>query len=316
MSDRLAELSGRITSVRKLGSVMGAMRGMAAARVRQAEGEVAAVDSYARTIQNALSQVLSFGAGTPGVTGLEPADILVVFLAEQGFAGVFSEHLLDRLADDPATQPGGADAPRLCLVGTRGASIAAERGMSPWVFRPMPTHGAAVPRFADELTQTVLAACLNPAIGAKVGGLEPGPNRATSAPRIDALFTRLQPGGAPTLELVRLFPALPVPGAAPISPPLLNLTRENLLQDLLAEALYAGLCRAALHAIAAENNARMLAMAAAQSQTERTLEGLVALERRVRQETITSEIIELAAGEAAFHSHTRRRPPDANPAAE
>jgi F-type H+-transporting ATPase subunit gamma len=40
-------------------------------------------------------------------------------------------------------------------------------------------------------------------------------------------------------------------------------------------------------------------MAAAHTQTERQLYSLQATQRRVRQEEITAEIIELAAGEAA-----------------
>ncbi len=72
-----------------------------------------------------------------------------------------------------------------------------------------------------------------------------------------------------------------------------------LLDALTPDYLHAQLCRAALHSFAAENEARMEAMAAAHNQTERQLASLQATQRRVRQEEITAEIIELAAGEAA-----------------
>ena len=81
--------------------------------------------------------------------------------------------------------------------------------------------------------------------------------------------------------------------------PLLNLPPESLLETLTADYLHAELCHAALHGFAAENEARMEAMAAAHTQTERQLAALQATQRRVRQEEITAEIIELAAGEAA-----------------
>ena len=83
------------------------------------------------------------------------------------------------------------------------------------------------------------------------------------------------------------------------APPLLNLAPAVLLEALTADYLHAELCRAALHSFAAENEARMEAMAAAHAQTERTLATLQATQRQVRQEEITAEIIELAAGEAA-----------------
>jgi cation transport ATPase len=62
------------------------------------------------------------------------------------------------------------------------------------------------------------------------------------------------------------------------------------------------ICNAALHAFAAENEARMEAMAAAHNQIERQLSALRARQQNVRQEEITAEIIELAAGETASRS--------------
>jgi F-type H+-transporting ATPase subunit gamma len=59
------------------------------------------------------------------------------------------------------------------------------------------------------------------------------------------------------------------------------------------------ICNAALHAFAAENEARTAAMAAARRQIENELAEFRATERRVRQEAITAEIIELATGERA-----------------
>ena len=87
--------------------------------------------------------------------------------------------------------------------------------------------------------------------------------------------------------------------------PLLNLAPETLLSDLAADYMHAQLCHAALHAFAAENEARMEAMASARSQIERQLSSLQATKRIVRQQEITAEIIELAAGETASHSAER-----------
>jgi F-type H+-transporting ATPase subunit gamma len=83
---------------------------------------------------------------------------------------------------------------------------------------------------------------------------------------------------------------------------LLNLAPEVLLSEFTVDYLHAQLCRAALHAFAAENAARMAAMEAARHQIERQLASLRATQRHVRQDEITAEIIELAAGETASHS--------------
>jgi F-type H+-transporting ATPase subunit gamma len=90
-----------------------------------------------------------------------------------------------------------------------------------------------------------------------------------------------------------------------INAPLLNLASDALLGELTADYLHAHLCTAALHAFAAENEARMEAMASAHNQIERQLSSLRATQRRVRQEEITAEIIELAAGGTASRTDPR-----------
>ena len=54
-----------------------------------------------------------------------------------------------------------------------------------------------------------------------------------------------------------------------------------------------------MHAFVAENEARMVAMVAAKNNTETKLAALVQRERQLRQEEITTEIVELAAGAEA-----------------
>ena len=106
------------------------------------------------------------------------------------------------------------------------------------------------------------------------------------------------------VERRRLFPLdLAVFKTASEAPaPLTYLKPETLLAELTFAYMHAQLCNAALHAFAAENEARMEAMAAARNQIERQLSELQATQRHVRQEEITAEIIELAAGETASRS--------------
>ena len=78
--------------------------------------------------------------------------------------------------------------------------------------------------------------------------------------------------------------------------PLTTLAPRHLLESLAAEYVYAQLCEAATHAFEAENQARMMAMVSAKTNVETKLAGLVQREHRLRQEEITSEIIERAAG--------------------
>lgn len=284
MADRLADVTARLEGIRQLGTVVNAMRGIAAARAQQARGQLAAVDFYAATIAAAIGQALALvPADQAGVRRpVRPA--LVLFCAEQGFAGAFSERVLDAAGADLGTT-------ELFLVGTRGGMVAAERRLGTVWRGAMPAHVPGVPKFADRL-----AGALYSRIAAGVD-------------RLDVLFSRWQPGRGLSVVRSCLFPcdltAFPVPAGA--GPPLAHLATEPLLRALTADYLHARLCHAALHAFVAENEARMETMAAARRQIDRTLTGLQATQRRVRQDEITAEIIELAAGESAIAESGRGR---------
>jgi F-type H+-transporting ATPase subunit gamma len=146
----------------------------------------------------------------------------------------------------------------------------------------MPSHTPGIPKFADRITRAIYDAV--------------GAGRIDS---LDVLFTGRK-AGRPEVIRQTLFPIdlsdLP---AVAFEDPLMQLPVDTLIDSLGADYFHALLCRTALHAFAAENEARLEAMAAAGSQIERELEAFQAKLRRVRQEEITAEILELGTGAAA-----------------
>src|SRR5260370_38999176 len=78
--------------------------------------------------------------------------------------------------------------------------------------------------------------------------------------------------------------------------PITTLPPEELLAELAEEYVYAELCEEVMLSFAAENEARMEAMIAARTNVSRKLDELIGSFRRLRQEEITGEIIELSAG--------------------
>jgi F-type H+-transporting ATPase subunit gamma len=285
MTERLADVSTRIEGIRQLGTVVNAMRGIAAARTQQARGQLAAADNYAATIALAIGRTLALlPAGRARTARGSTRSALVVFCAEQGFAGAFSERVLDAVGTDLS----GSE---LFLIGTRGHAVAAERGVHAAWNSAMPSHSLGIPKLADRISEALYARMA-----------------AGEIDRLDAVFSRWQPGHGIHIERRRLFPLnmSDFPAPANANAPLLNLPSETLLIELTADYVYAQLCNTALHAFAAENEARMEAMAAARGQIERQLSALQASQRILRQEEITSEIIELAAGETASRSSRDR----------
>ena len=264
MSD--AALAARIDGIRQLGSVVRAMTGIAGARARTARTQIAAVEGYAAVLDAALSQ------GLAGVTS-EKADLvarpaLVVFCAEQGFVGGFSERILDAAGAIPAETD-------LFLIGSRGMAIAAARGLAPVWSAAMPSRSASLPKFADRMLAAVFA--------------------DTDLRAISVVYTIWNRGQAEVGRSV-LFPLPPATGPVTQAAPLTNMPADSLTAALGLDQLHARLTRAALHAFVSENEARMAAMSAASRQIEDELGILEALARRVRQEAITAEIIEIASG--------------------
>jgi F-type H+-transporting ATPase subunit gamma len=278
VTERLADISARVDGVRQLGAVVNAMRGIAAARVQQARGQLVAVDAYAATIAGAIGRALILvPPAAPEAAKQSGRPALVLFCAEQGFAGAFSERVLDAAGADLTTS-------ELFLIGTRGAAAALGRGVAVNWKSALPSHSPGIPKLADRIAEALYARIATGEIGS-----------------LDVIVSEWQPGHGAHVERRRLFPfdmtRFPPPAIA--FAPLLNLAPHVLLSDLTSDYLHALLCNAALHAFASENEARMEAMAAAHNQIERQLNSLRASQRHIRQDEITAEIIELAAGETA-----------------
>ena len=270
MTERLSDISARIDGIRQLGAVVNALKGIAAARARTARSQVAAVDSYATTIARAMSsslgpQASKGSAPTTGRTGL------LAFCAEQGFAGAFSERILDAV--------GEIDADNLFLIGTRGLSVATARHLAPGWSAAMPSHTPGIPKLADGITRAVYQSLNKGAIDS-----------------LDVLYASWV-SGRPQVVRSTLFPIdlSDFPPGSDVAP-LTQLPPAVLMASLGANYLHALVCRAALHAFAAENEARLEAMTAAGSQIASELVEFQAVLRRVRQEAITAEIIELGTG--------------------
>ncbi len=278
MTERLANIGARIEGIRQLGSVVSAMRGIAASRAQQARAQIDAVNSYSAILAVAIARASALVRGSAPGGGSDPRRLAVVlFCAEQGFAGAFSERVLDAASAD-------LTASRVFMVGARGAAIAAERGLKLAWSGAMPSQSKGVPRIADKIAEALYARIATGEID-----------------RLDTVFTMWQAGFTATIERRTLFPLDMARFAQPTDRivPLLNLVPSQLLSALTADYVHAQLCEAGLQAFAAENEARMAAMASAHTEIERKLDHLRGQAQIVRQEEITAEIIELAAGDAA-----------------
>lgn len=286
MAERLSDVEARIGSVRQLSAVITAMRGIAAVRSHEATARLPGIRAYADTVGEAIAQALSLLAGWPG--GERAADstapsrhIVIALCSEQGFVGAFNARVLDAAEEAVARAgPGRAD---LMMLGSRGVAAAEERSLPLVWSAPMATHGDQLEALANKLADTLFSRMDGGAVS-HVSIVHAGP---------------AEPGKA-VAEMVDL-PLFPFdfgrfPPVSRAQPPIIQLPAPTLLARLANEYVFAQLCEALSLSYAAENEARMRAMVAARENVRQRLDDLTASARRLRQEQITEEVIELAAG--------------------
>lgn len=97
MTERLQDITDQISHTVQLDGIVNSMRALAALRVRQAREALPATEAYAATVREALLRVLPLLPGEAGRSrhGKNSGVGIILFCAEQGFAGLFSEHILE-----------------------------------------------------------------------------------------------------------------------------------------------------------------------------------------------------------------------------
>ncbi|BAI75374.1 H+transporting two-sector ATPase gamma subunit (plasmid) [Azospirillum sp. B510] len=287
MTERLTEVEARRASVRDLGAVTDVMRSLAAMRLQQALGTLAGTRAYAGVIAGALAQAVDLLDGAASRDAPVPWPVnghgrcaWVLFAPEHGFVGGFAE----RLAEAALAAPPDC---ALWVVGRRGAALLEERGRAPVWSTAMATNTDAVTVTARRIAGALYEAAAAGRLG-----------------RVELLYGRTNAGAPPELTRRLLLP-LDLPqdrfgdGRRPV-PPLVNMPARDLIVRLVDEYVFALLADAAMESFAAENAARLSTMMTARHNIETTLDELTATARHLRQEQVTTELLELVSGAEAM----------------
>lgn len=273
MSERLADITRRIENVHQLEAVVTAMRGIAASRAQQARNLLPSLHAHRSIIAQAIGQALPMLPDEHRRTGGQVyRQATILFCAEQGFAGAFSDRMFEALA----LVEGSRD---IFLVGTRGVMLAEQRHI------PLAWHTTMVPH-----------AALVPALAGRIADALYGWLSDRSGYRVEVVLPTWSAAGGVVVERRSLLPfdfhGFTVSTSG--QPPLITLPPSVLLARLAEEYVFTELCDAALTAFAAENGARVSAMLAAKGNLDHMRTDLQALERQIRQDEITAEVVELA----------------------
>ena len=283
----LIDLRRRIRSVKNTQQITKAMKVVSAAKLRRAQDRVLAACPYAQSIRRMLANVIQAVGEGHEAEGLEflikrpeKRVQLLVITADRGLAGAFNSNVI-RTAQKFIQDNSGAEV-QLELIGRKGRDFFRKRHRH--ITGDYSTIFQKVVRYEDALE-----------IAQKV-------TERFKKGEIDAVYMVLN--NFKSLMASRLVVSRLLPLEPPEKQEQIDYIYEQppgvLLERLLPRYIEAQIYRALLESAAAEHAARMTAMEAASTNAAEVIDSLTLKMNRVRQASITREIIEIVSGAAAL----------------
>jgi|SRR5579871_4720936 len=282
----LIDIRRRVRSVRNTQQITKAMKMVSAAKLRRAQEKALAARPYAKMLQQILANVAE--AASQSAEGAEQAllavrpenrVLVVVVTADSGLAGGFNANLIklaQRFVDDNKGKELSFE-----LLGRKGRDYFRKRSVKILgehidLFRKVKIEDA------DRIANAII-------------------DRFEKA-EIDAVYlfvNEFKTVMTSHLSATRILP-IEVPKSQEPVDYIYEQKPSELLGSLLPRYVKLQIFRALLESAAAEHAARMTAMEAATSNANDVIDKLTLLMNRVRQATITREIIEIVSGAAAL----------------
>ena len=281
----LIDIRRRVRSVKNTQQITKAMKMVSAAKLRKAQERALAARPYAKMLEEMLANVAEAASQNPDndhpLLAVRPEQkvLAIVVTADRGLAGGFNANLIklaQRFWTDNHTKQLSFE-----IVGRKGRDYFRRRnatitGEHLDLFRNVKFEDA------DRIAGIII-------------------DRFTKG-EVDAVYlfvNEFKNVAASTLAQKRILP-IEVPKSAQPVDYIYEQKPEELLGSLLPKYVKVEIYRALLESAAAEHAARMTAMDAASSNASDVIDKLTLYMNRVRQASITREIIEIVSGAAAL----------------
>jgi F-type H+-transporting ATPase subunit gamma len=281
----LIDIRRRIRSVKNTQQITKAMKMVSAAKLRRAQDRVIASRPFGSLLRKVLANVAAAvandeSAGQNPLLARRPEqNVLVVLITgDKGLAGAFNSNTIKGVVRFTGEHPGASM--RLVLIGRKGRDFFRKRNAN--------ILGEHIGLAAKVVYEDVAA------IAREAMELY----RKEEIDAVYLVYNAFKSVAAPTLIQSRVLPVELPQEQAPVDyifeqPP------AEMLGALLPKYVEMEFYRALLESAAAEHAARMTAMEAATSNAGEMIEKLTLYMNRVRQASITKEIIEVVSGAAA-----------------
>ncbi len=281
----LIDLRRRIRSVKNTQQITKAMKMVSAAKLRRAQDRALAARPYATVLQQMLANVAEAAsqsdAGEPPLLAVreEKRILYIVVTGDSGLAGGFNSNI-NRMAQRSADERRGAEI-EFETIGKKGRDYFRRRA-----YKIRASHVDLYRSLKFEDAEKIADTIID----------------LYSKAEIDAVyifFNEFKTVMASKLTSMRLLP-IEVPKSSNPVDYIYEQKPEELLGSLLPRYVKMQIYRALLESTAAEHAARMTAMDAATKNASEMIDRLTLYMNRVRQASITREIIEIVSGAAAL----------------
>mgnify|MGYP006280811637 CR=1 FL=1 len=294
---RVEGLRKRVEAAESLWSIAGAMKALAAVRIRGFREAVSALEGYRESLELGLQVALR---DTPVESGAAPAGLdarggaagAVVFGSDLGLVGQFNADIVSHAA--PRLR-GLGEPVRVAAVGGRLVPHLREAGFEPEIVLPVPAGPDGLTGLAQDLLLSVETwrreglETLAITHHAYRSGAAYGPRWQLLLPLDREWLADLQARPWPT----SVIPTYRAPW-------------EGLFRFLVREHLYVSTVRAAAESQASEHAGRLAAMERAETRIEEHVQQLRQELRDRRQEAVTEELLDLMTGYRASEEERLR----------
>ncbi len=294
----LQDLRRRIRAVRNMQQVTRAMKMVSAAKLRRAQERVLAARPYAQRMTDVLGELARRREGISHPL-LEPRGddhlVLVLVTADKGLCGAFNTNLI-RAAQDFLHRQAHKKI-ELVSIGRKGRDFFRRQGIPLRADYTGVTDRQVDVTIAREITAWLIQEFLT---------------RPDTTDRVILLYNEFKSALRQQIVTQQLLPITgllaerePAPREVFIDY-LYEQPPAEILNRLLPRYIEAEIYRVLLESAASEHGARMIAMDNATKNAEEMIGSLTLQMNRVRQATITKQIIEVTSGAAALEEMAAR----------
>jgi len=281
----LREIRRRIASTKDIQKITKAMQTVAGVRLRRAQDRLFSARPYARKLDEMLKHMAAQTAeeAHPLLTGREvKVSALIVVTADRGFCGSFNTNVIRRTIEHTRE---ASPVPALICVGRKGAETLSRQSDINIIEEQINVFQALEDGHAEEIADHVARLFTSGQVD-----------------RVDVVYNEFKSAGQQNLVLEQILPVEPqlVEEDPLFSGYQYEPSQEALLDDLVPQHIRFQIWRVLLESNAAEEAARMLAMDNATRNAGDLIDELTLKANKMRQETITSELMDIVGGSEAL----------------